>query len=408
MMLSNDFIRDVSVFAIIALVTVAWASTTESTVAPLRAVRWALIGLAVASFAYLLIKRPSVTASALVGVLAISLYGFYSAMMLALSTTYMPGVIMSHIIWVTLVATTSGVFYLAPANKPVISDSSAWMYIFFCITLLLFTIVQGGLELNGFPRFVYRLGGLNDTEITYSQGISKIYGLAAVMLALLISREIKSAFSRSSSIALFVLFLSISLLGGGRGDFVIALLLSLVALRLRYIFILVGCIFCFFFIFQQQVSELLANYHILYERFLALSYSYGMRDSLLIDSFDLLLNEPRCMVFGCGISFFQSYYGYSLGLYPHNVPVEFLISFGGIITLSTIFLMFFGFRKIYRIEGYSSHFIFVFAFFLLVSLKSGSLITSYILVGCAAFLSQKGLMSFFRKNSKGKNHIVTN
>jgi hypothetical protein len=118
--------------------------------------------------------------------------------------------------------------------------------------------------------------------------------------------------------------------------------------------------------------------------------TFGMRDVLLAKCIELLINEPICLFFGGGIGFFQYYFGYHPGMYPHNVPVEFLISFGLVFTLPLIYFVSRGLVQIYRLEGFESQFLFVFAYFLLVGLKSGSVITSYLLVGCMTFLCMRG------------------
>ena len=200
-------------------------------------------------------------------------------------------------------------------------------------------------------------------------------------------------------IALLVLFLGLSLLGGGRGDFLVALLLSLLALRFAYFALLVGVVFAALILSPNLMDGLITEYSVLFDRYAAFSYSLGMRDVLLADSATLLANEPICMIFGCGLGFFQNYYGYQISLYPHNVPIEFIISHGLLITIGFVYLIAMGLKELRHRHNKSSHFTFFFLFYLLISLKSGAIMTSYLLLGSILFLVQLGLrrITFNRK-----------
>lgn len=111
-----------------------------------------------------------------------------------------------------------------------------------------------------------------------------------------------------------------------------------------------------------------------FEKFLFDGY-LGLRDELIYLSLNLLYNEPKCLVLGCGFNFFQDYYGFNYGMYPHNVIIEFVITYGLFISIIIFSLVFIGLKniifsktKILLID------IFVIYFFLIM-LKSGSLIS---------------------------------
>ena len=102
---------------------------------------------------------------------------------------------------------------------------------------------------------------------------------------------------------------------------------------------------------------------------------FGSRDILLGQSIDLLKEQTVCSVIGCGFNYFQVYYDYNFGLYPHNIFAELLITFG--IFLGMILIIFillgtaYGFFSFYS----KNFFYWILLYYLGISLKSGSLIS---------------------------------
>jgi hypothetical protein len=403
--LSLETIQNVGTFASIALVTIAWSSTTDVTVGLLAQVRLALIAVLILSLLMLLFRQPWKLGHAAIGALMIGVLGFYSVLSLGIHAPSAPMTLSSHLVFILLTAAISSLFLLAPPNRKLITDSTVWMYVVFTFVILILTVFLGGLRFDGSLHFVYTFTTSDGSEITYSQGISKFYGLAAVLIAGLIAQPGQSPAHTAALGGLLVLFLLLSLLGGGRGDFVFALLLSLIRLGFIKLFALF-CLMSFVsVVYQDFLYVQLANYAFLFGRFSLLTVTYGMRDLLLENSFSLLAQEPICLIFGCGIGYFQNYYGYQAGLFPHNVPVEFLISFGLLFFIPVFFLTLVGLWKIYIRETMSSHFGFIFLFFFLISLKSGTLLTSYILAGTGAYLVFSALFSSIRLTNK-ERHLI--
>lgn len=188
-----------------------------------------------------------------------------------------------------------------------------------------------------------------------------------------------------------VIFLFLSLIGGGRGDFVFALLTSMLVLGKLYAAAVVSIVTLMGMVYASAVEELLSTYSILAERFFALSNSLGMRDTLIADSLNLLLDNPVCMAVGCGIGFFQSYYDYPASLYPHNVLLETLISFGLIPTFALAFFALTGRSRMRELHGKSPNFVAMTVFFILISFKSGALLTAFLLWGGLIFLALHGI-----------------
>ena len=100
----------------------------------------------------------------------------------------------------------------------------------------------------------------------------------------------------------------------------------------------------------------------------------GVREILLSQSIDLLKEQTVCSVIGCGFNYFQVYYDYNFGMYPHNIFAELLITFG--IFLGMILIIFillgtaYGFFSFYS----KNFFYWILLYYLGISLKSGSLI----------------------------------
>ncbi len=315
----------------------------------------------------------------------------YSVLMLRLRSVTSEGDLAQHAIWVAVSGATAAVFVLLPTGKSILSDRVAWMYVGSAVAIVYYTAVVGGLQFDGFPKFVYDLINQQGVAISYSQGVSKFYGLAAVFATIIASQSANKGVTKWLSFLLAVLFLAFSFLGGGRGDFAFAILVSLWAIRKLYLLIVLAAGMLAVLAYPDAISGVLGQNQDLFDRYAALNYSLGMRDQLLIDSLNLLIREPGCLIFGCGIGFFQSYYGYPQGMYPHNVPVEFLISFGLIIASFWLLTAALGIEQLQRRYGRSPYFKFMVTYFLLVSLKSGTIASSFLLVGTTTFLCVVGL-----------------
>ncbi|WP_139167382.1 hypothetical protein [Kordiimonas lacus] len=311
--------------------------------------------------------------------------------------------VLPSMIWVGLSVSIGASFYLTESGDPILSGRAAWMYIYFALLILIFTISQGGLVIAGVPRFVFDLTTSEGVAINYSQGISKFYGLAAVFSATLLSRSTQRSTIRFTCIALLMLFLFLSFIGGGRGDFGFAFVVSLLALRFIYAAMFLGVVFAIGSFYSNMVGDFISSNFVLFDRYLALSYSLGMRDTLLLDSFRLLKDEPYCLIFGCGFGFFQNYFNYAEDLYPHNVLIETIISFGLCTTGALAFLAAKGIKRVQRLHGSSPHFFFMAIFVFSLSLKSGTIATSFLLFGCLIFLACHGALRIVeRKNSVDK------
>ena len=206
-----------------------------------------------------------------------------------------------------------------------------------------------------------------------------------------------------------------SALGGARGEFLIGLIvLSLILLRnLNKKRMVVIAIFLTF-----SLGLVLINYWelietlLIFERLAVVGLgNYGSRDTLLFQSLDLLSDRIDCVLIGCGLNYFQIYYGYDYGMYPHNAFAELLITFGVPLGGLIIFLVCtgsaFGFLSIYS----RSPLFWILLFFLGVSMKSGSLLglttlTSLIFFSYLGLLALSKSISYFNDKKESSVSIT--
>jgi hypothetical protein len=214
--------------------------------------------------------------------------------------------------------------------------------------------------------------------IDYSQSTTAFFGLGAIFFTFL-------ACALTNKIRIFILivallYLFISFLGGARGELIIALLiinlilfksLSTGQIILYLIFlsaILAGNLFYEIIDFENYIFT---------KRFMDIfnNQNFGLRDILLMNGFALLSDRLDCLLIGCGFNFFQIYYDYDFGLYPHNIALELIITYGFLIAIPLILLSVLG-----CILGYFTKFGNTFTFYVLlyffgISLKSNSLLS---------------------------------
>ena len=123
------------------------------------------------------------------------------------------------------------------------------------------------------------------------------------------------------------------------------------------------------------------------------------RDSLLGQVLDLLANQPSCILFGCGPGFFQRYYGYDFGYYPHNSIAEALVVYGLPVLIVGLVFAANGLVKYYKKVGGVDLFLIYFSYSCLVSLKSGYLFGSWVVVAGVFFFIGIGLKTSIFPNT---------
>lgn len=290
---------------------------------------------------------------------------------------------------VNAIITVCGILLLGYQDSNICSIRFAkWFFVYVSAGTLLMVLI-GGLEFTPVPHFNFDYeAGVNSMETLYSQEMSKFFGFGAMAAAFLAIND-RGRWMKYLYFSFVLVFLLLSLLGGARGDSIFALVLVIsylvISNSIRGLLWL-GSILLIFYIGIGDWSGI-DNFQI-FQRMSGLDGDFGQRDVLLAQSFELLLKEPVCMVFGCGLGYFQSYFGYPFGMYPHNVLVESFIVFGVPISLAFIFIVSCGVWRYYRDSRGADLLVLFFIYSMLIRLKSGAVFGDWFFTaGCIYFSS---------------------
>lgn len=242
-----------------------------------------------------------------------------------------------------------------------------WIPIY-CLAAFAIIILFGGFSLSFPPRFIFNEDGTN----SYSQGISKVFMIGSLLSLISFTREKKKI-----PLVMSLFFLLLSFLGGARGDFAIGFLL--------YSFIIVKynkklgiCMILLALVLSSlsfmSMSDLSQDFYII-DRFMQLDTSnLGQRDVLAGNAIELLNQDQVCLFVGCGFNAFQHFWGYRVGLYPHNIMIEAVITFGVpiaiFIVLSYIYYLFKAVLSGRILNG----FIIIGVYLVAIGMKSGTII----------------------------------
>jgi hypothetical protein len=266
----------------------------------------------------------------------------------------------------------------------------------FLITIL--SLLVGGLVLEIPPRFNLEYLSDGNREEIYSLGLSQFFGIGAVVSAFLAAR-VQSGLQISANLGAWTLYILLSLLGGGRGDSILAVLISLLIIFRRFPF---GCLLglggilvtAWYINIDLDVLDKL----VLYQRLVAGGGDLGDRDVLLLQAFNLLEEQPLCILTGCGFSFFQYFYNNDLGMYPHNFIIEMVITLGLPATILILAGAMLGVKKEFQFFGGMTIVMMIFFYCLLVGLKSQSLLTNWLLTA--------GILHYFSTGILNKIPII--
>jgi hypothetical protein len=114
----------------------------------------------------------------------------------------------------------------------------------------------------------------------------------------------------------------LSALGGARGDFLVGGIVVLLII-IRCGSLKTGALILLpLLLFSLSYLDISADDFLIIKRFSVIGDgNFGLRDVLLLQSIELLSEEIKCLAMGCGLNYFQIYYGYGYGMYPHNIFV---------------------------------------------------------------------------------------
>ncbi|MGE3643986.1 MAG: O-antigen ligase family protein [Beijerinckiaceae bacterium] len=296
-----------------------------------------------------------------------------------------------QLIGTSFVVVIVGVFFLSFDQSIESNKKIAIGYVIFAIAWLLLLIATGALVLEIPPRFEFTLAISDGRTIAYSQGLSKLYGVTAVFSVWLYQHGLASTV-RPLYLVAAIGFLLLSLLAGGRGDFAAALVVCGIMFSwgrgafgvIKLALIIVASYFILIWAVENFSDEVLALRRI---KLILEGDSFGFRDELAFDTLRLLSEQPVCLLFGCGYGYFQLAMGYEYGLYPHNVYLEALLTWG------IIFLLCFCFLALYGLRGldFRAPMVWPGVYFALLSLKSGDVLGSWLALSFLFFLAGRGL-----------------
>jgi hypothetical protein len=260
----------------------------------------------------------------------------------------------------------------------------------FGIFILTIHILSDSLIFVPFPLFsldavyykntVLNMG--NDSQSTYSQGLSFFYSLTCLAAVYLLKHDSFSRIMKVNLIMLTGLFFILAISGGGRGEILALIFILFISFRkyLSFYFLTLFIVWSLFTYLNSYIS----NFYV-FQRFLGFSEGdLGMRDTFIYDSFNILLDTPLIFLFGGGFNVFQSKMNYEIGYYPHNLLIEFILVYGILVTIFFIYIFLQGISRKYK--GRMGFSIWWFSFLLIVSFKSGSLLTSYVLISFLLYI----------------------
>lgn len=269
---------------------------------------------------------------------------------------------------------------LAITTQKTIFESRISINITLLISLAYLTLTSyaGGIVFDSSPKFIFDTFNEYGLRVydAYSQGISKVFGIICLIF---LNYHIKLNLNKSNFYILFsILFFMVCLIGGARGE-----LIALVFCIVLYLANLKSsALIIFFLISVAAISVLPQNIQdqfIVLDRLsnLGADETLGGRRELFSNSLLLIENNKICLLFGCGLQFFQDFWGYRITQYPHNYILDLIISYGVVVTLAIYFIYF---RAIYvsRQDGSWGIFAYIAFYLFIISMKSGSPIVDHL------------------------------
>lgn len=357
-------------FFFLALVSVGYATTTESSrffieISRLLFIVGALLVIS-SSWVFGRINRTQLIASILL--LSVLLYAVVASY---LSGSFWAG---SMYLWRDSLVLLPGVYILGLKRKAHNHYTVAALYVIYVVAALFMTISVGGLDLTIPPHFDFDYrNDMLGTSALYSQGISKFFGFGALAGIYLCAGTGGKYFKW-----LYALFsltcLILSILGGARGDALAAILVvaGFVTYKYQKRFLLIFLMLSGLIFVLIEYWDYLANEFVFFERFSWVGRGdYGVRDVLFSQALALLSDEPGCLLAGCGLGYFQYHYNFDFGLYPHNVLLESVITFGLPAVIIFCILTFRGLKIYTKNVGGIDLLVLFFAMGMIIDLKSG-------------------------------------
>jgi len=376
---SEQGLLDWGIFSFLVLISIGFMTTNELSryiVVPIR--NLAIFSISVILF-FLIIRTGIEKMQLLVASLYL-IFVFWGMALAFLSGSLEIGA--TNLIRDTL-ATLAGLLLLCKARDAELIDKYSGWFLCYIFLGLLVTLAVGGLELSFPPAFYFASFKDGVDEQFYSQATSEFFGLGAIAAAY-VTKTMSPGWKRYISGILIFLFLGLSLLGGGRGDSLGAVIIVvgyflLVSPMKTFLRMGVVTAASLFLIRDWQCLEQLA----IYDRLAVFGEGdLGMRDILLSEVVSLSSQEPLCLLTGCGFGYFQTYFGYEFGMYPHNFLAEALIVFGMPLTALGLITCAYGLKLYFISLGRIDFLVLFFSYYLIIKLKGGDILGSWFLNIC--------------------------
>jgi len=385
-MKKSYFIKKIEVVALLSylvLITIGYFTTTNQSrifVEPLRTIAAIVFVLAVG----LSLGLKRVCFQQLLGVVLFVLIWLWGVVLSLASGSFY---IISSELVVNALIMVSGVLLICSLKGEILTPHVVKFLVAYIFVGLLITVLIGGLDLNFPPHFDLEYTKESRDQAAYSQGVSRIFGFGAIASLVLLFSASQTTPKIVSSVFVLV-FSALSLIGGARGESVFAVVLVLGYIWLKkpkqFLIFSLTCVGVMYLAVDDWswIEDL-----IIFQRIFSENAGLGLRDELLGQALNLLSNEPVCLISGCGFGYFQFYYRYEVGMYPHNLFVECLITFGLPATLLLLSVVIGGIALFIRRTMHFEALMLFFAYLLLLGMKSGSIIGEWLTITLVVYFA---------------------
>lgn len=397
---SDAWLRLAVAFYMIAT-TVSFASTTLASRAFIEPIRALAILTAAGIIGVALMRGQRITAPSLFAVLLYVIFVLYA---FTLGKAYGEGAHAEDQFARDAGLTVLGIYLVSTAQTEILPPRAVMVFLAVAVAVFVATVLVGGFSPSYPPHFVFEYGAVEaGVPVFYSQGVSKFYGLAAVSTVFL-AFSARNRAARAAALFLCLIFVGLSLLGGARGDSIAAALVVFcytIIKAPKVALFWVGAGIAAFAILSR--TALLDDF-VIFDRFLGLAGDVGTREMLLSQAATLLVEQPACLLRGCGLGYFQSYYDYDSAMYPHNLLLEATIVWGLPVMLVLATLAACGLAiYVKKLRQASDAFLLVYSYFFLLAMKSGSLMGAWLAVAGGFYFAGLGFETLVRALSLHAN-----
>jgi hypothetical protein len=377
MRLNRSIVQSFAIVSLLISITVAFPLTTDMVRSFSIQTRYASLAMTALTVILLVlsIKGNRVLLISVFSFLLLYLYGMLLAAFMGGIGTAMDSLPM------TIFLCLLGLFIVSQRSI-VITQSEARILVFYIFVFMLVTIVYGGLVMSMPPHYVFQIQTESHGSIVrYGQGVTKFFGFGVVLCGFLLQSE-SSVKIRALFLTIALAFLILTFMGGARGDALAALLVFLfivatrMPLRTKVLTIIVMALFVLLILTYVGLDSFL----ILGRLAVILEGSAGARDEIYANALQLMGEDIQCTLIGCGFNYFQHSLQLNAGRYPHNQLLEGIIVWGFPLTVGVMMFTLYGLFRALREKGNNDAFPYITIFFLLVGMKSGSIVSSWLFI----------------------------